>query len=166
MIDSDRLGVGPRVPSRSGRQVPRSDGRPDPEALAVVQRTAAVVADRPVALAEAFYQHLFQLAPGVRTMFPADMSAQNEKLCRALFQCVRALAADDREATDMEHALRRLGAQHANRYAVQPEHYPYVGHALARAVRDLSQDWSTTCTSSWIWVYTWMSEHMLAGGNR
>jgi hemoglobin-like flavoprotein len=166
MIDSDRLGARPGASPRGGRPRYRSDGRPDPAALAVVQRTAAVVADRPVALAEAFYRHLFQLAPGVRSMFPADMSAQNEKLCRALFQCVRALAGDDREATDMETSLRRLGAQHANRYAVRPEHYPYVGHALARAVRDLSQDWSTTCTSSWIWVYTWMSEHMMAGGDR
>lgn len=165
MIDSDRLGVHPPAAPVGGRFLGPS-GRPDPEALAVVQRTASVVADRPVALAEAFYQHLFQLAPGVRSMFPADMTAQNDKLCRALFQCIRALSTNDGEATGMEFALRRLGAQHANRYAVKPEHYPYVGHALARAVRDLSQDWSTTCTSSWIWVYAWMSEHMLAGSER
>jgi hemoglobin-like flavoprotein len=157
VIYSDRWGAYSVAPPPSGPLE-----RPDRQAMTVVQRTAAVVADRPVALAEAFYQHLFELAPGVRSMFPEEMSAQNEKLCRALFQCVRALVSDDREATEMERVLRRLGADHAERYAVLPEHYPYVGHALARAVRDLSQDWSTTCTSSWIWVYTWMSEHMLA----
>ena len=31
--------------------------------MAIVQQTATVVADRPVALAEAFYRHLFVLAP-------------------------------------------------------------------------------------------------------
>ena len=156
-------------PGPYGASVPRltsthwgsSLERPDAEAMAVVARTAAAVADRPVALAEAFYEHLFELAPAVRMMFPADMTAQNDKLCRALFACIEALVTGPEETSVMEHGLRRLGTHHTGRYAVRSEHYPYVGQALVRAVRDLSQDWSTTSSSSWIWVYTWLSSHML-----
>jgi hemoglobin-like flavoprotein len=138
--------------------------RPSAEAMALVQRTADAVADRPVALAERFYHHLFELAPGVRSMFPADMSGQNERLSRALFEAVRALVDPARDTSRMETNLHRLGADHARRYGVRPEHYPYVGHALVRAVSDVSGDWSASTSSAWLWVYTWVSTHMLDGG--
>jgi hemoglobin-like flavoprotein len=129
--------------------------------MAIVQRTAASVADRPVALAECFYHHLFELAPGVRGMFPQDMTAQNEKLSRALFEAVRALVDPDRHAARMEVNLHKLGADHARRHGVKPEHYPYVGHALVRAVSDVSGDWSASTSSAWLWVYEWVSTHMI-----
>src|SRR5690349_19245691 len=108
--------------------------RPDEATMQVVQRGAARVADRPVALAESFYRHLFLLAPEVRAMFPADMTAQNEKLCRALVAAIQALVEPDRYADRMEYDLGALGAVHVRRFGVLPEHYPYVGHALVRAV--------------------------------
>ncbi|WP_306216391.1 globin domain-containing protein [Actinoplanes sp. RD1] len=157
MIDAKRRGHHRFARTAAGRLIER----PDAEAMAVVQRTAAAVADRPVALAEKFYEHLFELAPAVRTMFPPDMTAQNDKLCRALFQCVGALVSSDEEMVRTVSALRRLGAHHEQHHAVRPEHYPYVGHALVRAVRDLSQEWSTSASSSWVWVYEWMTAHML-----
>ncbi|GAA0811356.1 globin domain-containing protein [Spirilliplanes yamanashiensis] len=134
--------------------------------MAQVQRTAAAVADEPAALAERFYHHLFQLAPGVRDMFPADMTAQNDRLAGALFDAVRALVDDpERRAPRMEAHLHRLGADHAHRYAVRPEHYPFVGHALVRAVQDVSGDWSASTSSAWLWVYEWMSSHMMSAAH-
>lgn len=129
--------------------------------MAIVRRTAEEVADRPAALAERFYVHLFELAPWVRDMFPQDMTAQNERLSRALFDAVRALVDPDRHAARMEANLHRLGADHAHRYGVRPEHYPYVGHALVRAVNDISGDSSASTSSAWIWVYEWISTHMM-----
>lgn len=141
---------------------PGPNRRPTAEAMAIVQASAGSVANRPVALAEAFYDHLFQLAPAVRSMFPADMTAQNDKLCRALLDGIRALVEPDhRYAAEMERVLHRLGAQHVRRWGVAPEHYPYVGHALVRAVRDVSGDWTVATSSAWIWVYDWMAAHML-----
>ena len=141
--------------------------RPTPEVMAIVRRTAEAVADRPAALAERFYLHLFELAPAVRDMFPQDMTAQNERLSRALFDVVRALVDPDRHGARMEANLHRLGADHAYRYGVRPEHYPYVGHALVRAVNDISGDSSASTSSAWIWVYEWVSAHMIgAAGNR
>jgi len=150
------VGAVPGAPQRLGPH-----RRPTPEAMAIVQQTAGAVADRPVALAEAFYRHLFTLAPEVREMFPADMTAQNERLCRALLSAIQSLAEPERYAAGMERTLRMLGSDHAHRFAVKPEHYPYVGHALVRAVRDVSGDWTVATSSAWIWVYDWMSAHML-----
>ncbi|GAB7038956.1 MULTISPECIES: globin domain-containing protein [Catenuloplanes] len=147
--------------SRAPSGAPGDHPRPDAEAMRIVQRTAASVAERPVALAEAFYRHLFAMAPGVRAMFPDDMTAQNEKLCRALLDGIRALVEPERYAVQMERSLHRLGAHHADRYGVLPEHYPYVGHALVRAVGDVSDDWSSSTSAAWIWVYDWMAAHML-----
>jgi hemoglobin-like flavoprotein len=137
--------------------------RPTSEAMAIVRATAAAVADRPEALAERFYYHLFDLAPGVRGMFPRSMTAQNERLSRALFDAVHALVGSDAQAVRMEQNLHRLGAQHADQHGVLPEHYPYVGHALVRAVSDVSGDWSAAASSAWLWVYQWVSTHMIKG---
>ena len=163
-INTDDLGQG--LPP-AGVQFPpprRSTrgGRPTPQAMAHVRRTAAMVADRPVALAEAFYRHLFDMAPTVRGMFPNDMTAQNERLCRALLEAIRVLV-EPEHAGEMERQLAQLGAQHAHRYGVVPEHYPYVGHAIVRAVRELTGDRSVAVSSAWVWVYQWLSDHMLSG---
>ncbi|WP_051797008.1 globin domain-containing protein [Catenuloplanes japonicus] len=140
--------------------------RPTAEAMQIVQRTAGSVAARPVKLAEAFYGHLFQMAPGVRAMFPEDMTSQNEKLCRALLDGIRALVEPERYAGEMERTLQRLGTHHARHLGVRPEHYPYVGHALVRAVGDVSDDWTSSTSAAWIWVYDWMAAHMLADPGR
>jgi hemoglobin-like flavoprotein len=137
--------------------------RPTPEAMAIVRATASAVADRPAALAERFYHHLFDIAPGVRSMFPKDMTAQNERLSRALFDAIRALVDSEAHAARMEQNLHRLGTDHAHRYGVQPMHYPYVGHALVRAVYDVSGDWAASTSSAWLWVYEWVSTHMIEG---
>ncbi len=135
--------------------------RPPADVMAVVQRSAAAIRDRPIMLAEAFYRHLFILAPGLREMFPADMSAQNEKLVGALLDSIQALVEPEGYAERMERALYRLGVQHAHRHAVKPEHYPYVGHALVRAVREVADDTSASTSSAWISVYNWMTANML-----
>lgn len=136
--------------------------RPDAATMRIVQRGATMIADRPVALAESFYHHLFSLAPGVRSMFPADMTAQNDKLCGALLTAIQALVEPERYADGMERDLEDLGRQHSHRFGVLPAHYPYVGQALVRAVRDVTGDRTTSTSSAWIWVYDWLTAHMLA----
>lgn len=142
--------------------VPRSAievGRPDPTTIELVRRSCASVAEQPLILIEAFYRHLFALAPQVRPMFPADMTPQNEKLGSALLHVVGAL--DDPDW--VERMLRGLGAAHHRRHGVLAEHYPYVGRALVRAVRDVSGEWSTATGSAWVQVYEWMAGQMIAG---
>jgi hemoglobin-like flavoprotein len=134
-------------------------GRPDAQTIEIARESCAAVADRPAQLAECFYEHLFELAPQVRAMFPADMSIQHERMSRTLVDAVR--AADDPAA--VERLLQRMGAAHGRNHSVVAEHYPYVGRALVRAVRDLSPGWSTAVGSAWVQVYEWMAAHMVLG---
>lgn len=134
-------------------------GRPYAATIEIARQSCAAVADRPVVLAETFYSHLFDLAPEVRGMFPADMSMQHERMSRTLVDAVR--DADDPAA--VERLLHRMGAAHARNHAVAPEHYPYVGRALVRAVRDLSPQWSSSVGAAWVQVYEWMVAHMILG---
>jgi hemoglobin-like flavoprotein len=125
----------------------------------MVRQSCVGVADQPVLLAESFYRHLFELAPAVRGMFPADMSVQNGRMSQALLAVVR--GADD--PARMEAFMQQMGARHAHYYGAAAEHYPYVGRALVRAVRELSPRWSTAVGSAWVQVYEWMAAHMLLG---
>jgi hemoglobin-like flavoprotein len=134
-------------------------GRPDDEVIRIARESCAAVADRPAALAEAFYAHLFDMVPEVRGMFPADMSMQHERMSRTLVDAVR--GADDPAA--VERLLQRMGGAHARNHAVIPEHYPHVGRALVRAVRELSPRWSPVVASAWVQVYEWMAAHMILG---
>jgi hemoglobin-like flavoprotein len=138
--------------------------RPGPEVIAAVQASCAAVAHRPVHLAEAFYAHLFDMAPQLRPMFPADLTGQMQKMSDTLLGAVARLGAGDTD--QLELALQQLGATHHTRYGVQPDHYLYIGHALTRAVRDVSGPaFSGSLSSSWIAVYQWIAGHMTAGAH-
>ncbi|MFC4947259.1 globin domain-containing protein [Pseudonocardia sp. GCM10023141] len=135
--------------------------RPSPATIAAVRASCRAVASRPVTLAEVFYEHLFEMAPNTRAMFPADMSEQMQKMTDTLLGAIAYLEQFD--TAEMEATLRRLGAAHVN-YGVLPEHYLYIGHALTRAVRDVAgSTYSGSLSSSWIAVYQWVAAHMLAG---
>jgi hemoglobin-like flavoprotein len=137
--------------------------RPTPAVIAAVQASCAAVANRPMHLAEAFYAHLFEMAPQLRPMFPADLTGQMQKMSDTLLGAVARL--DHPDTAELEARLQRLGADHRIRYGVEPEHYRYIGHALTRAVRDVSgPTYSGSLSSSWIAVYQWIAAHMTAGG--
>lgn len=136
--------------------------RPSAQVVGLVRQSCLAVANRPVALAEAFYAHLFEMAPGVRRMFPADMTGQMEKMTTTLIGSIAAL--DEPDTAALVATLRQLGADHATRYGVAPEHYYYIGHALTRAVRDVAGSaYSGTMSSAWIALYQWVARHMTAG---
>jgi hemoglobin-like flavoprotein len=134
-------------------------GRPDQETIEMVRASCAGVIDRPALLAEHFYEHLFELAPQVRDMFPEDMALQNERMSGALLKAVQGAHNPAR----VEFMLRHMGAGHGRHHNVAPEHYPYVGRALVRAVRDLSPQWAPALGSAWVQVYEWMAAHMVLG---
>jgi hemoglobin-like flavoprotein len=142
--------------------VPSLVPRPAPEVIAAVSASCQAVADRPVRLAEAFYEHLFEIAPQARAMFPADMTQQMQRMTDTLLGAIARL--ESFETTKLEAALRRLGADHRTRYGVEAEQYRYVGHALTRAVRDVAGlAYSGALSSSWIAVYQYLAGHMTAG---
>ena len=139
-------------------QLPRRPARRD---VLAIKASLAAVRREPVALAESFYAHLFEMAPAARAMFASDMTAQMQRMTDVLLTTIGAL---ENEAPALEHQLRELGALHRDRWNVQPQHYLYIAHALTRAVRDVAGPaWSGSLSSSWIGLTQWITGHMLVG---
>jgi hemoglobin-like flavoprotein len=112
-----------------------------------------------VGFAKDFYQRLFELAPAVRALFPADLAAQQHKLGRSLTMLVKCLE----QPETLQPELRQLGARHL-RYGVEAPHYLVVGQALAEAVvKRLGAPLSPSLQQQWQQLYGWIAATMLGG---
>ncbi len=74
---------------------------------------------------QALYTRLFEIAPSLRSMFPADLVLQQEKLVLMLGMTLDLL--DDPKG--LGAACKELGERHRG-YGALPEHYPIVGRLL------------------------------------
>lgn len=81
-----------------------------PQQIALVQASFAKVVPVSAVAADLFYQRLFELAPDVRPMFAADLSAQKKKLIDTLAYAVDSLGEPDK----LGLALAALGERHAD----------------------------------------------------
>ncbi len=100
-----------------------------PERIALVRESFAKV--RPIAddAAALFYGRLFQIAPEVRPLFPADLTEQGRKLMTTLAVVVNSL--DDLPA--LLPVVQRLGARHAG--------YGVTGSTSRRSARRCCGRW-------------------------
>jgi len=132
---------------------------PSASVIEAVRESCASLPAGSTRLSECFYANLFVMAPDVRAMFQDDIRPQQKRMAEALVEVVRYLDAPDHVA----QFLRELGAQHYRELGVKPEHYPFVGRALVRAVSEVSPTWSSSMSSAWVLVYEWITATMLAG---
>ena len=65
--------------------------RPALADVEAIQGSLAAVRQRPVQLAEVFYHQLFAMAPAARAMFPADLTAQMQKMTTTLLTAIATL---------------------------------------------------------------------------
>jgi len=93
--------------------------------IAVVQQSFAKVAPIADRAAVMFYERLFEVAPQVKAMFPADMTEQRQKLMATLGVVVNGLS----NLESVLPATSALAKRHVA-YGTKPEHYPVVGSAL------------------------------------
>lgn len=108
------------------------------------------------AAAGLFYSRLFELDPGVRTLFKADMKEQGRKLMDMIGVAVKGLDHPDR----LLPALKELGVRHKT-YGVKQEHYQTVGQALLETLeKGLGADFTPKARESWTAVYVWIAETM------
>ncbi|MEM6728302.1 MAG: globin domain-containing protein [Pseudomonadota bacterium] len=80
-----------------------------------------------------FYDELFDLAPVVRPLFPADMSSQKEKLALTLHHVVTNIS----DLSKVLEAVRAMGVRHVD-YGAEPAHYEIVGLALITALKKIT----------------------------
>ena len=99
--------------------------------------------------AELFYERLFQLDPGLRSMFRGDMATQGRKLMVMIDTVVGRL---DRLG-ELVPAVQALGQRHAG-YGVADEHYAIVGTALLDTLRvGLGDAFDAEVEEAWATAY-------------
>ena len=127
-----------------------------PEAINLVQESFRKVAPIADQAADIFYARLFEIAPGLRRMFPDDMTGQKRKLMSTLAFAVNSL----RDLETLLPALKDLGIRHIG-YSVEDEHYDTVGAALLYTLeKGLGDAWSHELHDAWAEVYAAMSSVM------
>jgi len=130
-----------------------------PEQAQALRQGFALAAADPIAFTEAFYTRLFELLPAARALFPAELSAQHEKMAQTLATVVSYLEQPDALTSE----LHRLGSRHLA-YGAQAVHYATVGEALlhtlnARVPGGLDAD----TRNAWQRFYAWLAAEMLSG---
>ncbi|MFF7638641.1 globin domain-containing protein [Kitasatospora sp. NPDC008050] len=125
--------------------------------LELIRATLAVVepvADRATAH---FYALIFLHHPEVRSLFPAAMDVQRDRLFRALLQAAR--SADD--PVGLTAYLTRLGQGH-RKYGTLSGHYAPVGECLvATLARYCGTRWDAEAELAWRRVYGLVSRIMI-----
>ena len=120
-----------------------------PEQVKMVQASFAMVEPIADTAADIFYDRLFEIAPDVRPMFPADMKDQKKKLMQTLSVAVKNL----HKVETILPVVEELGARHVG-YGVKDEHYDSVGAALLYTLEaGLGDDWTPELCDAWTETY-------------
>lgn len=116
-------------------------------------RTVLTIADVAATL---FYTKLFEMDPGLRSLFRNDMTEQKKKLITMLTLVTDKL--DDPKT--LEPMVRRLGRRHVH-YGVKPEHYTTVGAALISTLKQgLGDQFDSVHEAAWVKAYGVLTQWM------
>ena len=111
------------------------------------------------AAADLFYDRLFEVAPQLRRIFPADLRAQKLKLMGMLATAVGGL--NDLEA--LVPKVKALGARHVG-YGARAADYNVVGEVLLWTLeRGLADAFTPEVRAAWTKVYGVLAATMQAG---
>ncbi|MFI8188437.1 globin domain-containing protein [Streptomyces sp. NPDC085946] len=123
----------------------------------LVRRTMAQIAPVADEVTSYFYALLFVRHPELRSLFPAAMDTQRDRLFRALLTTAEHI--DDKAF--LVGYLENLGRGH-RKYGTRPEHYPAVGECLIRALSAYaSAVWDADTEAAWVRTYTTISQVMI-----
>ncbi|HEY3792014.1 MAG TPA: globin family protein [Bradyrhizobium sp.] len=129
-----------------------------PDQVQLVQQSFAKVAPISEQAAMLFYDRLFEVAPSVKSLFPADMTEQRKKLMATLAVVVGGLGNLD----SILPAASALATRHVS-YGAKPEHYPVVGGALLWTLeKGLGDDWTPDVADAWTAAYSTLSGFMIS----
>src|ERR1700710_1125245 len=131
-----------------------------PDQIKLVQDSFAKVAPISETAAVLFYDRLFEIAPSVKAMFPADMTEQRKKLMATLAVVVNGLG--NLEST--LPAASALAKRHVG-YGAKPAHYPVVSAALLWTLeKGLGDAWTPEVAEAWAAAYGTLSGYMISEG--
>jgi hemoglobin-like flavoprotein len=129
-----------------------------PDQVKLVQQSFAKVAPIADQAAVIFYDRLFEVAPQVKAMFPADMIEQRKKLMATLSVVVNGLG----NLETILPAASALATRHVS-YGAKAEHYPVVGAALLWTLeKGLGDAWTPEVADAWTAAYGTLSGFMIS----
>ena len=129
-----------------------------PHQVALVQDSFAKVVPISEQAAVLFYDRLFEVAPQVQAMFPADMTEQRRKLMVMLAAVVKGLS----NLESILPAASALAKRHIA-YGAGAEHYPVVGGALLWTLeKGLGEGWTAEIAEAWTTAYGTLSGYMIS----
>ncbi len=130
----------------------------NPAQIKLVQDSFAKVAPISEQAAVLFYNRLFEVAPAVKAMFPADLTEQRKKLMGTLAVVVNGLS----NLESILPAASALAKRHIN-YGAKPEHYPVVGGVLLWTLeKGLGKAWTPEVAAAWTAAYGTLSGYMIS----
>ena len=128
-----------------------------PDQITLVQQSFAKVAPISEQAAVLFYGRLFEIAPKVKSMFPADLTEQRKKLMATLAVVVNGLG----NLESVLPAASALARRHVS-YGAKAEHYPVVGAALLWTLeKGLGDAWTPEVAEAWTAAYATLSGFMI-----
>jgi NAD(P)H-flavin reductase/hemoglobin-like flavoprotein len=132
---------------------------PAGEDAALLEENLRLIEDRSDRVINYFYASLFLESPGLRSLFPAAMDAQRDRLFRALIDAVRNIG----DAESFVPMLQQLGRDH-RKYGVRTEDYDAFGRALITALERYSEDvWVPELEDAWTRAYSYIANTMIDG---
>jgi len=132
---------------------------PTTEQIELIQETFSMVAGQAAAVAQLFYQRLFELDPALRPMFPPSLELQGEKLMTMLATAVNSL----QRPQSLEPVLEGLGRRHAG-YGVRDRDYETVGAALLWTLNQgLGRHFTPVVEQAWATLYGFIAGTMQKG---
>ncbi|MDO0913499.1 FAD-binding oxidoreductase [Streptomyces sp. DT2A-34] len=141
-----------RVPTQ--RPAPAQPASPD---AILIRRTMAEVAPVADKVTSYFYALLFVRHPDLRSLFPAAMDTQRDRLLKALLTAAEHI---DNTPVLVEY-LQNLGRGH-RKYGTRAEHYPAVGECLIGALNKYAAGvWDAETEAAWVRAYTTISQVMI-----
>lgn len=127
------------------------------EEIGLVQTSFKAVVPIADTAADLFYGRLFEIAPQVRLMFPADMAEQKKKLMQMLGVAVANL----HQMPTIQAAVEELARRHVG-YGVKAEHYGPVGEALIWTLQTgLGPAFTPDVRDAWVKTYGAITSVML-----
>ncbi|WP_405992178.1 globin domain-containing protein [Streptomyces sp. NBC_00986] len=145
-----------RVPAQRSSGAATATEKASPDAV-LIRRTMAEVGPVADKVTSYFYALLFVRHPELRSLFPAAMDTQRDRLLKALLT-----AAEHIDNTEVLVAyLQNLGRGH-RKYGTRPEHYPAVGECLIGALSKYASGvWDAEMEAAWVRAYTTISQVMI-----
>src|SRR6267142_6755380 len=129
-----------------------------PAQVQLVQHSFSKVAPIADQAAVLFYDRVFEVAPQVKAMFPADMTEQRKKLMATLSVVVNGLG----NLESILPAASALATRHVS-YGAKAEHYPVVGGALLWTLeKGLGDGWTPEVAEAGTDAYDMLSGFMIS----